>query len=246
MKYITENKQNVDKYSELTPLYDKLIAELDIYKDFCEKVWFGYKPISSVFEVSFVNFINKKCVTTLLCQSIDDKTRIYIKIDENSVLFHFFYINDKEKEKQDRNWNVYNVLVNFDFALSERGILLDKFKDSKEKGYKPILNVYESFGELDLEYLNSGNKINILDNLFPNTYNYLSEFTDKYFKLIPYFIYFGTDDAIKEWWSRVQNTKHAYKLANFVKNSDQYNKFKNIIGDVDMSDELFSIGFADD
>ncbi len=41
MKYITENKQNVDKYSELTPLYDKLIAELDIYKDFCENAWFA-------------------------------------------------------------------------------------------------------------------------------------------------------------------------------------------------------------
>jgi hypothetical protein len=98
---------SIDKYSDLRSFYDRLIEELKLYKEFFNGVWFGYTLVSVAFEMTFEKYIYQHYVNTLLAQKDrDDKTRIYIKIDKDSVLVHYYYVNNAEKEKEDRNWNI--------------------------------------------------------------------------------------------------------------------------------------------
>jgi hypothetical protein len=146
------------------------------------------------------------------------------------------------KKKKKIEIGTYNVLINFD--IIGKGTLLDLLKSSKEKGFKPILHIYESFGNLDTPE----GKTNILDSIFTNDYKVMSEFSiEQYYKMIPYFIYFGTDESIKNWWDSVRNSKSVYKVSEEIKKSDQYQRFKNIIG-IDLKDAsgMNTMGFGDD
>lgn len=125
--------------------------------------------------------------------------------------------------------------------------MLDVLKESKERGFNPILRVYQAKGNIISE---GDSNTNILDNIFSDEMmdyiNIMNKYDD-YLYLIPYFIFFSNEEVIKRWFNEVRNSKLIYKIAKVISSQpDIYNKFKSIISD-DISDasSMDVAGFSD-
>lgn len=245
-----------DSYAEYQ--YNRFYKELDYYITFFRDVLFFKGEIGRIVSIDeFIESDRKNLGIVLTKQT----KRILISVGENNrVLVHYYDINisNKFRENENKSLNIFNLLTNFPNIIktsSKAKTILYYLKESKKNGFNPILRVFESDGE---SFSEGNNGSNILDNILSDELSkYLYNkstwsddnnfYTEYYSRLVPYFIFFSSNDVIKTWWDKVKNTELSYKISNVIINdAEAYSKFKNIVDDdITDSSSLHTMGFGD-
>lgn len=257
MKYIKlfEEFNSIIEYR-----YNHFLKEIEIYIQFFKEEWkftgeVGRIPkIDEYIETYYAT--NNQNLGIILSQ---DSRRILISVGSgNRALVHYWDNSLNENgENSKRTLYTYNLLTDWGMMKTrinnKKPSILDLLKESKERGFNPILRICQSKGKTVPE---GDPKTNVLDNILSNDIielinnksKFVSNELDKYYYLIPYFIFFSNEDVIKRWWFDIRNdSKLIYKISEVImKNNEIYDKFKSIIGD-DISDssDMHKMGFSD-
>lgn len=256
MKYIKlfEEFNSIIEYR-----YNRFLKELEIYMQFFKEEWKFTGEVGRIPKIDeyieTYHATNNPNIGIILSQ---DYRRILISVGaDNRALVHYWENNLNETgENSKRTLYTFNMLTDWGMMKTRinngKPSILDVMKESKERGFNPILRVCQS----KQKAISEGDpKTNVLDNILnsdilgiiENKSKFVPQEIEKYYYLIPYFIFFSNEDVIKRWWSDAKNDKSVYKIADVIKKDPQiYDKFKSIIPD-DISDaaEMHGMGFSD-
>jgi hypothetical protein len=225
--------------------YNRFYKELDYYITFFRDVM-GYNgEIGRIVKIDEFIKDSHKSIGIVLTK---ETKRILISIGENNrVLVHYYALNITQSLIY-HSRKVYSAGLMTNYGnLLYRGLLY-LLKESKIKGFNPILRVLEN----DEKSLSEGHDgSNLLGNIFCydfTKYNFKKHNPiEGYDYLVPYFIFFSSNDVIKAWWDKTKNSELVYRVSDAIINdSDAYGKFKSIIDDdITDSSSMSKMGFSD-
>ena len=232
----------------MNKLYNRYFKEITMYRNYFTKYWNmsenGTSQSLNEFEVN-------KALGAFFSK---DGKRVFITIKDNYLLIHVYY-DDNNKNIKEKDRTIYeilsendeqfnNTMVDISWYYSEEHdspTLLGLLKQSEKREFEVNLKVCAGTDNTNLiRYGTDGE--NILKDMFLKN-KYIEPYTEFWYKLIPKFIHFADNYTIKKWWEHTKETApDIFKIAEYIKNGPEYNKFKTVIDDKEALDTGASMG----
>jgi len=200
----------------------KIILDNTNYKYYAENEQLSFHTRNKAFKETDNG--NTDAITIGKTRNYEKVVWVHMSYDDNSGVIH---------SNNSRSAMAFTVLTEAEcYEKVGNKNLLDIFKETKKKGFKPVLSI--------------NNDVNILDNIFEATDGplgaYFHGFDEIWYWLLPKFLHFSTDEVLIRWWDKtISKSDKIYTLLNTIKER----KIKHLLYPVEIdksdSDRFFNL-----